>query len=66
MEIAKFFIVAVVGLLINVASFYCATEIIGPQFKIPVNIWTELSIIFAALITALWNFCGYKFIVFKK
>ncbi len=65
-EIVQFFGVALVGLALNVCSFYCAIEIIGSQFGISVNIWTELSIIFAALVAAVWNFCGYKFIVFKK
>lgn len=65
-EIIQFFAVAVIGLFINLSSFYCATEIIGAQFGISIGIWTELSIIFAALAAAVWNFCGYKFIVFKK
>jgi len=65
-EIVQFFIVAIAGLLINVVSFYCATELIHPQFGISVRIWTELSIILAALVAAVWNFLGYKFIVFKK
>lgn len=65
-EAVQFFVVAIVGLLINVASFYCATEIIHPQFGISVVLWTEISIIFAALVVAIWNFLGYKFIVFKK
>jgi putative flippase GtrA len=65
-EVVQFFVVAIVGLLINVVSFYCATEIIHPQFGISAVLWTESSIIFAALVAAAWNFLGYKFIVFKK
>jgi putative flippase GtrA len=65
-EVVQFFTVAIIGLFINVVSFYCATQIIGPQFKIPAELWTELSIIFSALVVATWNFLGYKFIVFKK
>ena len=62
-EMIKFFAVAVLGLLINVASFYFFSKInIGATAKI----WQEASIIFAALVTAIWNFCGYKFLVFKK
>lgn len=62
-EIAKFFLVAVVGMAINVVSFnYFGTIKTG----LPANIWQELCIIFAALVTAIWNFCGYKFLVFKK
>jgi putative flippase GtrA len=62
-EALKFFIVAIVGSLINVASFYFFSKI---ETGLPVKMWTELSIILAALVTAIWNFCGYKFFVFKK
>ncbi|MEK7658582.1 MAG: GtrA family protein [Patescibacteria group bacterium] len=65
-EIIKFFVITLVGLAIDVGSFYYFTKIMGPQFATPVNIWTELSVIFAALTSSLWNFLGYKFIVFKK
>ncbi|MGA2417803.1 MAG: GtrA family protein [Candidatus Staskawiczbacteria bacterium] len=62
-EMAKFFLVAVVGLGINVVSFnFFGTIKTGLAFKT----WQELCIILAALVTAIWNFCGYKFFVFKK
>ena len=62
-EITKFFIVALVGMGINVVSFnYFGTISTGLEPKI----WQEVCIILAALVTAVWNFCGYKFIVFKK
>ncbi|MSU54785.1 MAG: GtrA family protein [Candidatus Staskawiczbacteria bacterium] len=65
-EIAQFFLIMLVGLAIDVSVFYCATKIIGPQFGISIIIWTKLSVIFAALVAAIWNFTGDKFIVFKK
>lgn len=65
-EIIQFFYITFVGLLIDVASFYYLIRIMGPQFAIPDSIWVKLSIIFAALAAALWNFLGYKFLVFKK
>ena len=30
------------------------------------NIWIKLSVIFAGLVAATWNFIGCKFLVFKK
>ena len=65
-EIIKFFAITLIGLFIDVLSFYYFVKIIGPQFSIPVAIWVKFSVIFAALIAALWNFLGYKFLVFKK
>ena len=65
-EVFQFFIVTLVGLAIDIASFYYFTKILGPQFQTPAKVWTELSIILAALAAASWNFLGYKFVVFKK
>jgi putative flippase GtrA len=62
-EMGKFFLVATVGALINVVSFYFFGKI---KIGLPDKIWTEMCIILAALVTAAWNFCGYKFLVFKK
>jgi len=64
-EILQFTLITLVGLAIDVSAFYCATHFWRPN-KIPNHIWTEISIIIAALIAAIWNFLGYKFIVFKK
>ncbi|MBI3631380.1 MAG: GtrA family protein [Candidatus Staskawiczbacteria bacterium] len=65
-EIFQFISVTVVGLGLDVGSFYYFTKIMGPQFSAPENIWIKLSVIFAALVAAIWNFLGYKFLVFKK
>lgn len=65
-EIAQFFIVTLAGLALDLGSFYYLINIMGPQFGMPFKVWQELSIILAALVAALWNFLGYKFIVFKK
>lgn len=65
-EIIQFFSITFVGLLIDVSAFYYATKVIGPQFEIPATVWVKFSVIFAALVAALWNFAGYKFFVFKK
>lgn len=62
-EMGRFFLVAVVGLGINIASFnYFGTIETG----LSPYMWQELSVILAALATAIWNFLGYKFLVFKK
>lgn len=68
-EVGQFLIITLVGLAINVGVFYCATIAtmhlcIGAVCS--ANLWREISVIFALGVTAIWNFCGYKFIVFKK
>lgn len=62
-EVLWFFGVTLVGLLIDVVAFYYLTKL---NIAIPLKLWTELSIILAALAAAVWNFLGYKFLVFKK
>jgi len=62
-EAVQFFLVTLVGLAINIVSFYYFSEI---QVGISKELWVESSIIFAALVAAIWNFLGYKFLVFKK
>jgi putative flippase GtrA len=64
-EIIQFTVITTVGMVIDVFIFYCATHYFQPA-NAPVRIWTEISIIIAALVAAVWNFLGYKFIVFKK
>lgn len=65
-EISQFFIVTVIGLILDTGSFFYFTKIMGSQFGLSFHIWTEFSVIFAAIIAAVWNFLGYKFLVFKK
>ncbi len=65
-EIAKLAIVDIIGLIINVSGFYFFVKILGAQFSITTGVWTKLSVIFAACGSAVWNFSGYKFLVFKK
>ena len=65
-EVMQFFSITLVGLIIDVASFYYFTKVMGPQFQIPPAIWIKFSVIFAGLVAAVWNFLGYKFFVFKK
>jgi len=62
-EIMQFLGVTLVGLLINVASFSIFVKI-NSGFSI--EAWREISVILALIITAVWNFLGYKLLVFKK
>lgn len=65
-EISQFFLITLMGLIIDVGSFYYFTTVMGPQFALSAAVWVKFSVIFAAFIAALWNFLGYKFFVFKK
>ena len=65
-EILQFFFITFIGLIIDVLSFYYFSKIFNSQIAIPEAIWLKFSVIFAALVAALWNFLGYKFFVLKK
>ena len=65
-EVIQFFLITLVGLIIDVAAFYYFTKVMGPQFQVPPAIWVKFSVIFAGIVAAAWNFLGYKFFVFKK
>lgn len=65
-EAMQFFLVTLIGLAIDVVAFYYFVKVLGPQFSIPEIVWVKLSVIFAAIVSALFNFLGYKFVVFKK
>ncbi len=64
-ELLQFFCITLVGLLIDVGAFYFLTNMV-PATTFSPALWTKLAVILAALAAALWNFLGYKFIVFKK
>ncbi|MDD2731654.1 MAG: GtrA family protein [Candidatus Pacebacteria bacterium] len=65
-EFTQFFIVTIIGLAINVGAASFIVNQIGPQFGLPSNAWANIGGIGAVFITFIWNFIGYKFIVFKK
>lgn len=73
-EFTEFFLVTLVGLVINigVAAFvvnflgYHILTLFGSQLGLTQKMIANLGAIAAAIGAALWNFFAYKFIVFKK
>lgn len=65
-EFLQFLIVSMVGLLINGAIVYMITTWIKPMFGMTEVSWANAGKIAATVISLVWNFIGYKFIVFKK
>jgi putative flippase GtrA len=73
-EFTKFFLITLIGLVINIgiASFvvnflgYHIITLFGSNLGLSEKMIANLGGIAAAVGAALWNFVGYKFIVFKK
>lgn len=65
-EMAQFYIVTALGLAVDVGIFSVVVNNIGPRLEIPAKTWETIGVLIAAVIVSVWNFIGYKFIVFKK
>ena len=65
-EFSQFFAVTLIGLAINVGAASLIVNVAGPQFGLTEKLWANIGAILAAFVSAIWNFIGYKFIVFKK
>jgi putative flippase GtrA len=65
-EFGKFYLIAGIGFFLNVGIASFAVNIIGPRLGLSAEIWAMAGAFIATLCVFMWNFLGYKFIVFKK
>ena len=65
-QFLRFFTVTSIGFLINVGVFALFNNHLGPQAAIDPKTWASVSAAGAAGAGLIWNFLGYKFLVFRK
>ena len=65
-EFIQFLGITMISLFINVGTASFIVNTIEPQFGLNAIIWANVGAIIASVAGSLWNFVGYKFIVFKK
>ncbi len=65
-EFGQFFIVTLIGFVINVATASIIVNVIGSAAGISENLLANVGAFSATVISLAWNFIGYKFFVFKK
>ncbi|MCD6270710.1 GtrA family protein [bacterium] len=65
-EYSEFYIVTLIGLLINVGTASLIVNLTKPQFGLSDALWGNVGAILAVGASFLWNFLSAKFIVFKK
>lgn len=65
-EAVQFFLVTFGGLFIHSAVIYIMVSVIKSQFGIAERLWASIANMAAVFTGFIWNFAGYKFIVFKK
>ena len=61
-----FSVVTLIGLGINTAIVFLLTTFIGPIIVDSQALWANLAKVLATIFSMVWNFLGYKLIVFKK
>jgi putative flippase GtrA len=65
-EFIEFFIVTMIGMGINTLIVFLGTTFFSPMMGLSAAAWANLIKIGATMFSMIWNFAGYKFIVFKK
>jgi len=66
MEFTGFFIITLISGVIHIGVASLIVNIIGPQFGILPLVWANVGKILGITVASVWNFLGYKFVVFKK
>jgi len=65
-EPLRFFIVSFVGFLLNIGIATFLVNILGPKFGFSAALWANIGAIAGTLLGMVWNFVGYKLVVFKQ
>jgi putative flippase GtrA len=65
-EFGKFFAITLAGLALNIFIADIIVNQIGSQWGIPAELWANLGGIGAIMAVFIFNFFGYKILVFKK
>ena len=72
-KFSQFFVVSIIGMIINVTVATLAVTYLKPAVSsisgLPVlsdQLWVSIGALCGTAVGLIWNFIGYKFIVFKK
>ncbi|MEO8065259.1 MAG: GtrA family protein [Candidatus Doudnabacteria bacterium] len=65
-KFSLFLIVSIIGVTINTSIVTFITSHVSPMFGLPPRAWLIAAKLVATGVSLIWNFIGYKVIVFKK
>lgn len=57
--------VSIIGALLNLGTVYVITTYTTPMFGVSDKMWLNLANLVATAVSLIWNFVGYKLIVFR-
>lgn len=61
----QYLLISLGAILVNVGTASLVVNAIGPQFGASPQIWANIGAVIGTILQLIWNFIGYKFIVFK-
>jgi len=59
-------IVSIIGMLINTVIVYAMSTLVQPACGLGPKAWLNIAKVIATIASLIWNFIGYKLIVFKE
>lgn len=65
-QVLQFVAVSLIGVLINGGIVYMISTLVSPMFGLSAALWANAAKVVATAISLIWNFIGYKFIVFRR
>src|SRR3989344_6186219 len=65
-EFAAFAIITVIGLVLKVGASSGIIFLIPPQYSLGQLGWNNIAAVIGTIFSLIWNFIGYRLIVFKK
>ena len=65
-QFIQFVIVSIIGMLINTVIVYAMSTLVQPACGLGPKAWLNIAKVIATIASLIWNFIGYKLIVFKE
>lgn len=65
-QFSVYLTVSIIGALINIACVYLITTYVPPVFGMSDKLWLNAANLAATVLSLVWNFIGYKLIVFRQ